>query len=231
MLTGCREYRKLLIELARGTVAAHERRRLLAHVEECADCARSFDGQLALSATMERMAGEAIPEMAAIESRVLAEFDRVTARRPVMRMSRWALVAGLAAAAFFGLLWVERRRPVPQPEQKIQTAVVQPPVPAPPVPPVRAARTAPRVQPVSQRATPPPSGEENQPFVTIPYTVPLAPEERTTVIRMEIPVAALMAAGFSVPASDLGGTVEADVLVSEDGRARAIRPISVSTSR
>ena len=26
MLTGCREYRKLLIEMARGTVAGHERR-------------------------------------------------------------------------------------------------------------------------------------------------------------------------------------------------------------
>jgi hypothetical protein len=48
---------------------------------------------------------------------------------------------------------------------------------------------------------------------------------------MEIPVAALIAVGFSVPASDAGAVVEAEVLVSQDGRARAIRPISISASR
>jgi hypothetical protein len=73
--------------------------------------------------------------------------------------------------------------------------------------------------------------EESQPFLEIPYTVPLAPEEQTTVVRMEIPVAALIAVGFSVPASDAGAVVEAEVLVSQDGRARAIRPISISASR
>jgi len=65
--------------------------------------------------------------------------------------------------------------------------------------------------------------EESQPFVQIPYTVPLSPEERATVLRMEIPVAALIAAGFSTENLDPGGVVNADVLVSQDGRARAIR--------
>lgn len=67
-------------------------------------------------------------------------------------------------------------------------------------------------------------------FVPIPYTVPLTPEERATVVRMEIPVSALIAAGFRVPPMDPGATVQADVLVSQDGRARAIRPLSISSS-
>ncbi len=64
-------------------------------------------------------------------------------------------------------------------------------------------------------------------FVPIPYTVPLAPEEPATVVRMEISVSALLAAGFQMPAEDPSDTVQADVLVSQDGRARAIRPVSV----
>lgn len=76
----------------------------------------------------------------------------------------------------------------------------------------------------------PPSTPDAAQFLPIPYTVPLVPEERTTVLRMEIPVSALIAAGFQMPATDPGATVQADVLVSQDGRARAIRPISISSS-
>jgi len=64
--------------------------------------------------------------------------------------------------------------------------------------------------------------QDERPFVAIPYTVPLAPDEHPLVARIEIPVPALIAAGFRVTA-DPAGVVEADVLVGEDGRVRAIR--------
>lgn len=76
------------------------------------------------------------------------------------------------------------------------------------------------------RAAPPEAAQ----FIPIPYTIPLAPEERATVVRMEIPVSALISAGFQMSATDPGATVQADVLVSQDGRARAIRPISILSS-
>jgi hypothetical protein len=66
---------------------------------------------------------------------------------------------------------------------------------------------------------------ESQPrqevFLKIPYVVPPAPYERTAVIRMNVPVAALIAAGFTMntPASD---SVSADVLVGQDGRPLAV---------
>jgi len=69
---------------------------------------------------------------------------------------------------------------------------------------------------------------DTRPFLNIPYTVPLAPEEQATVLRTRIPAAALMSAGFRVPVSDPSAMVDADVLVSQDGRARAIRPISIT---
>jgi hypothetical protein len=224
MLTGCREHRERLIELAREAVSADEHRMLLAHVESCADCARALDEQLALSAALGRLTVEELPEADEIEVGVLAEFDRVAARRA----PRWALVAGLAAAALLGVVFIARRQPVPPAPQRGETAALQA---APMLAPGHPAPAMKRVKHVRHEVTGRQSGEASQPFVTIPYTVPLSPEERTAVVRMEIPVAALIAAGFNVPVSDAGALVEADVLVSQDGRARAIRPLAVLAFR
>lgn len=71
-----------------------------------------------------------------------------------------------------------------------------------------------------QRPAPIPSAA---PFVAIPYVAPLAPYERTSVVRMNIPVAALVAAGFAVHGADPGATLAADVIVGQDGRAHAVR--------
>jgi hypothetical protein len=74
-----------------------------------------------------------------------------------------------------------------------------------------------------QRPAPvPPSA----PFVAIPYVAPPAPYERTSVVHMNIPVAALVAAGFAVHGADPGAMLAADVIVGQDGRAHAVRLIS-----
>ena len=48
------------------------------------------------------------------------------------------------------------------------------------------------------------------------------------VVQTSVPIAELIAAGFQVRASDPGAAVQADVIVSQDGRRRAIRPVSYS---
>jgi predicted anti-sigma-YlaC factor YlaD len=63
-------------------------------------------------------------------------------------------------------------------------------------------------------------------FVPIPYVQPLDPYESATVMRMDVPVAALIAVGYKVDASDPTSVVKADVLVGEDGRAHAVRVLS-----
>ena len=70
---------------------------------------------------------------------------------------------------------------------------------------------------------------ETQAFYPIPYTPPLQPYERVLVVETSVPVTELIAAGFHVPMSDPGASVRADVMVSQDGRPRAIRPVSFTT--
>jgi hypothetical protein len=202
------------MELARGTAGQDERRTLLAHVELCADCARALDEQLALSAALHSLAAEELPEMAESEARVLAEFDLSVSRR---RTTLWVWAVGLAAALLLGVVAVERRAPVvPRHQVRVAAHAVEAPIPVstPPAAPVARVRHRVAGRQVS---------EESAPFVPIPYTVPLAPEERATIVRMAVPVAALIAAGYKVETPDPGGVVDADVLVSQDGRARAIR--------
>ncbi len=71
--------------------------------------------------------------------------------------------------------------------------------------------------------------EPEQPFIPIPYVLPPAPYERVEVVRMQLPVAALIAAGLPMQVSDPGAQAEADVLVGQDGRPRAVRLVSVSS--
>ena len=71
--------------------------------------------------------------------------------------------------------------------------------------------------------------ESEQPFVPIPYVTPLAPYERADVIRMDLPVTALIAAGLSVQVGEPGATAQVDVVVGQDGRAHAVRLVSIAT--
>jgi hypothetical protein len=65
----------------------------------------------------------------------------------------------------------------------------------------------------------------DSPFIEIPYLPPLDPRENATIVRMNIRVATLIAAGYRVTA-DPDTIVPADVLVGEDGRAHAVRVLS-----
>ena len=68
--------------------------------------------------------------------------------------------------------------------------------------------------------------DSEQPFVGLPYITEPSPYDRIQVVRMEVPVAALIAAGLPMQGADPGARVEADVVVGQDGRARAVRLIS-----
>ncbi len=94
--------------------------------------------------------------------------------------------------------------------------------------PVLAAVEATVVKHRSHPAKPAPLPQ--QPFIAIPYTLPLEPYERADVMRMDVPVAALIAAGLPMHMADPAALARADVLVGQDGRARAVRLISISTS-
>lgn len=68
----------------------------------------------------------------------------------------------------------------------------------------------------------PPSQASEAPFIALPYVVQPAQYEQTEVVRMAVPAAELMAAGFALQA-DPGSQIVADVLIGQDRRARAVR--------
>jgi hypothetical protein len=67
----------------------------------------------------------------------------------------------------------------------------------------------------------------DQPFVALPYVVQASQNERTEVVRVNVPVAELIAVGIPVEGYP-GGQAEADVLVGQDGRARAVRLLAIT---
>ena len=84
-------------------------------------------------------------------------------------------------------------------------------------------------QPDADSSPPAPPAQVEQPFVPIPYVLPPAPYERVEVVRMRVPVSALIAAGLPMRTDDPAGQAEADVLVGQDGRPRAVRLVSITS--
>jgi hypothetical protein len=231
----CGMFRGPLIELARGTLLdTAERRALTAHLEVCQDCGRELEEQSALTAALRGLAGDVeIPPAETLESRLLAEFDAVRIARRRRQAMRWMPVAAaLVIAAFLGGRMLIRSRAPVQPRatplRELRPAALAVPAPHLEVSAPRRPATARRAQ-KSAVAAPVKEAEASQPFIAIPYTLPLAPGERSEVLRMDLPVSAVIAAGLPLEVADSGAHARADVLVGEDGRARAIRLISIST--
>jgi len=209
----CREYRSELMEAARGEARS---RAAKDHAEECASCSQFFEEQLALTVAYAGIEEESPPEL---EASLLAEFDSVRRRR---RFAGFATACALLAAGLAAFMLLPKNPaaiPVAPPAvvSRVETAVV---VPAP-IPVKPAAR--PRKTTKRRSANLP-----ETPFLQIPYTLPLAPYERASVVRMELPVAALISAGLPIQTANPGAQAQADVMMGEDGRVRAVRLISVS---
>jgi len=221
----CREYRSGLIEWGRGRAPGEAARQVLVrHLEECAECVRFLETQQALTEALGDLAAAPIPSAGEFLSPVMAEFDRMNPRRPVRAPFRWVYAAAIAAAILLVVMLLSHRtgRMVVLPH-RASAALVAPSASATPVTAAGTSQLAPRSAMLKNDAA-----EPEQPFYPIPFTAPLAPGEWTRVERMKIPVTALVAAGFDLVVADPSATVEADVLVSQDGRARAIRPLSIS---
>lgn len=74
------------------------------------------------------------------------------------------------------------------------------------------------------------SNEEVLRFVVLPTAVGLPGLESGRIVRVEVPAAMLPAYGLDVMPGPVDGVVEADVLVGQDGQARAIRFVSLDST-
>jgi hypothetical protein len=213
----CGDFEGALIELARN---GPESASVAAHLESCGACRATLRSQRRLNAATGILAAEAAQFSAPprLESALLAEFELAIGYR--RRRFVYGVLGG-AVAASLGVVWWLAHPPAP----KVSITAVATAVPqsVQPVPAVMESPPRKRSKRVVRAAT-----EPEQPFIAIPYTLPLEPWERTEVVRMEMPVAALIAAGLPMGMMDPAARARTDVLVGQDGRARAVRLISIS---
>jgi hypothetical protein len=158
---------------------------------------------------------EASPE---VEAQLRVQFQSRRRRRAWRRAptwaTTWATVSTTAAAAmvvFF--VTTNRKPPAPAPVREVarQAVAVQPETA-----PAAAVKTPKRVR---KSATRP------QEVVTdfFPLMDPAPPFERGQLLRVELPASAMQMVGLPVREDRLADSVQADVLVGEEGLPRAIR--------
>jgi hypothetical protein len=232
----CRSLEHAIVEVARGrdvgrgTIAAVE-----SHVEQCEACAarlareqRLSDGLRALAAATATAAPSA-----ALEEQLMTAF--AAEHTPAMRKRVVPAVAA-AAAIVVALSWLRTPPAIPA-----RPAAVDRPQPmAPPAQdavtpasaghaPTRAdvglPRRAGRRRPPPPRDVPGDSG-----FIALPAAIGLPDFESGVIVRLELPPAALPAYGLEV-VPESKSPVEADLLIGQDGKARAIRLVNRSLTR
>ncbi len=234
----CQEFEAIVVDLARRRpLEASLRESGREHAEACTTCAALLRDQRALSAGLLALAEStaAAQASAGLEAALKSAFRAQAALPegpPVWRGSwkAWAL----AAAACLVLGAALAIRMVPAPERPI--AKPRPTVPASrpiladavpdPVerPPARKARMVRRRNRVAGRLVRPAEivAPQEPGFVPLLYGSAPTPLEGGQVVRLRLPRATLAALGLPTNAGR-GDTVQADVLFTEDGMARAIR--------
>ena len=158
-----------------------------------------------LAAALRELANAPVRPSPATEARVLAEFDRAWNERPRVVPRRlppvWiAVAASLVAAvglALFALL------PAKAGSHGSRSNLWLPPSGG-----------------SSTSANASPSG-----FITLPGAVALPPLESGQLVRTDLPVSMLPSLGIT-PVGAQGRTVKADILVGQDGVARAVRLVN-----
>lgn len=226
----CNEFEQVVIGISRGQMADAG---AMAHAETCARCRERLESEKALNAALRKLQieDEALGASAEIERTLVAEFRK---RRPGITR-RWrkpaaigAIAAGVVLAMALGL---RRNEPPPAPPVKPEPQAVAVPAPPQVIAPVyrepqkarprrqRMARQKPARQPVTLAAT------RNREIMTdfIPVVYDPTPIERGHLVRVRLPRSAIAAFGLPVNEQHADEPIKADVLVGDDGLARAVR--------
>ena len=150
---------------------------------------------------------EAPPE---VETRLRREFRR---RRAMRRWRRGALVA--TAASIVAIAAFHGRQPRQEPAPAVAALAVQQ------TPPIEIAPVA--AKPVRRPSQPP------REIVTDFFPlIDVAPEfGQGSLVRVRVPAGTMLSVGLPVREDRLSDTVEADLLIGEEGLARAIRFVRV----
>ena len=248
----CAAAREAILDFARNlSVSEDVRRAVDEHLGVCANCAAEFERQRDLTAALSALAAEAETWKAsrAIEERLREVFiARIPATPTPQLESKWTdrWIYAVATAAVIALaVWLGSRPSTPaSPESVASTAASSPTSPAVSTPSVTEEKkpassktegnvTAQRPVPVraaAGRRAAPPKQVRSFEFVTLPGAAGLPDLESGSVVRIAVPVGALPEYGLDIVQGGSKTTVNADVLVGQDGLARAIRLVSAEES-
>ena len=248
----CHSLRDAIVEMARGeyagpgTLAAIE-----SHVEHCAACAALLERERRLSQGLRalRAAAPAAPSEA-MSRRLLDAFAerqpvQLTVAREATRRARngWLRAAAAVLVASGGmLLWSSTgNKPATDKPRAASTSVADIRTPDARLPPPsmqlaadvrRGSATAHASrQPRRSRQRAYPAVVRAVGFVALPGAAGLPDFESGEIVRMEIALTSLPAYGIEILPDAQGSPVEADLLVGQDGQARAIRLVTTSASR
>lgn len=249
----CQDFEAIVDDLARDEMMeVSARQDGLAHAEACSQCAERLAGEQALAADLRALAEADELEEAplGLEVPLVAAFRDQAAVSPASRIRprpRWAKHAALGAVAASVLLiaaltvmTVRRhaspQRTSPRPAQQARPPASKPVLAqAPPAQAQLAQANAPGSQPASPAAHPArrtvaaagpaKTGEAEvaTDFLPLPYGDTLTTLEGGHVVRVRLPHSALTTFGLPVNQDHRGELIQADVLLGEDGLARAIR--------
>ena len=233
----CQSVEDAIVEVGRGrdvgpgTAAAVD-----SHVEFCTACAARLDQERRLTAALRELAAASDGEVpsAALERRLIAVFAELQPAASA-RAVRWrpfaAAAAMLAAIAGVASWQMPRRAALPTSLATATPASPAPQVQQPPLSEQPAASTPPVHAP--RRPTRPDSGRvvRAEGFVMLPAALGLPDFESGEIVRMELPLAALPAYGIEIVPDALPSPVEADLLIGQDGQARAIRLVTEARTR
>ncbi len=160
---------------------------------------------------------------------VVLEAFRASRRRGPAVFYRWGAIAACAALLAAGLYWAwgrTARAPVARVPVVNAPAVVRNFVPPAPEH-VVARATRPLRRRVSPSRSPVPQ-ELATSFFALPYAAPLSPEDGGQVVRVTLPRSAMSSVGLPVNEDRWYDRVPADVVLGQDGIARAVRFVKVA---
>jgi anti-sigma factor RsiW len=246
----CRDFEAIIIEMARDRLMdAASRERGLEHIQRCASCATLLIEERALSrdlrALSARCAAEEIPER--IETGLLTAF-RQAPPAPIAapRRRRWLLAVAALALLIFGISlggWIASSHRQAAPVVSTDGGGAPANIPAAPVlsdqtPPrivevrqgdrrahdAASVKRQKRLAPANRRSA---GDDAPREFVTQFFPMmqgdELIPLEGGQLVRVRMPRSNLIPLGIPFNQERASETIEADVLVSNDGLARAIR--------
>ena len=233
----CTSFRELVHDLERPeSVEPEAYDRAIEHAQICTPCARELDRVRALSEALRAVAAadERLFASPALEAGVVRAFRAWSpVPRPRTRAAWWiGAAASLALAAGVGTLWkMSAARPKPAPSAPLSELAAAGPsksVPARGLSPSKPSGPAQTRRAGQAEASPAaiPGFDELADFIPLPFAADESPLGAGELVRIRLSESALSLLGVPVSENASAEPVTADVVIGEDGVARAIRFVS-----